>query len=125
MARSIRNPINVVRAVTQVREWEILEYQDSEIDGAVRVLVRVAQDAERPYAVFWLHARDARNSTCLFVNPAPESADDQLLLGARALPNARQRLATAYAEAGGDHAAKLAALEPVALAVGLLDAAFG
>jgi hypothetical protein len=49
--------------------------------------------------------------------------EDQLLLGARGLPNAYTTITTAYAAAGGSHADKMVALEPTLIAVGLLDKA--
>jgi hypothetical protein len=123
MARTLSKGINVVRAVTQIRSWRVLEYhQDS---NGSHVLVETSQDRERLYGVFWLHARHVGASVCLFVNPNPTSADDQLLLGSRTLKeDVGYQIAAAYAEGGGDHFEKLVALEPTLLAVGLLDPAF-
>ena len=127
MAKSIKKPISIVYAITQVKGWEILDYQEVNASGlaSLRVRVRAYQDARCDYGMFWLSAYNApQNSLCLFVNPTPTSLDDQLLLGHRALPEAYSRIMTAYHAASGNLGDRLVAIEPVLLATGLLDAAF-
>lgn len=127
MAKSIKNPILVVRAVTQICGWKVVQYQESEAESSspyVAILVRVFQDDLRHYGDYRLRAVADGNSLCLFVNPEPTSMDDQLLTGYRGLDTAFSTLSKAYNEAGGDSNDRLAALEDVLVSSGLLDPAF-
>jgi hypothetical protein len=127
MAKTIQNPILVIRAVTSVCGWKVVEYQESNTeDGSphAAILVRVFQDAERPYGDYWLRAASEGNSLCLFVNPDPSSMDDQLLTGHRGLTDAFATLSAAYHEAGGGSDDRLEAIENVLVSTGLLDLAF-
>jgi len=127
MAKTVKKPIKIVRAVTQVCGWQVLNYQESKDVGGIptsMILVKVFQDAERSYGSYWLRAADDGNSLCLFVNSAPTSMDDQLLTGYRGLKGAFSAVSAAHREAGGDASDKLAAVEQILVSSGLLDQAF-
>ena len=127
MAKNLKKPINVVRAVSLLCGWKVTDYQESKSDAGepfAMIRISVYQDSERPYGAYWLKAVNAGNSLCLFVNPTPSSLDDQLLTGHRGLKNAFSRLSQAYHQAGGDAADKLAAVEAEVIPSGLLDPVF-
>ena len=127
MAKTVKKPISVVRAVTRVCGWRVRVYQEDRSDNGsphAMVLVDTFEDAERPYGSYWLRASDTGNSLCLFVNPHPLNTDDQLLTGHRGLKNAFSVVSVAYKGAGHDGDDGLAAVESVLVSSGLLDPAF-
>ena len=127
MAKNLKKPISVVRAVTLLCGWKVTDYQEGKSENGdlfAMIHVSVYQDSEHPYGAYWLRAMNTGNSLCLFVNPTPSSLDDQLLTGHRGLKDTFARLSQAYHQAGGDAADKLVAVEAELILAGLLDPIF-
>jgi hypothetical protein len=127
MAKTLTASITVVNAVTQIKKWKVVDYQDllSAPVPAVRVQVLAYQNDTAPYGLYWLIGYDAQNSLCLLVNPTPASMTDQLILGwqDQSASTPYTTITTAHDSASGNNKQKLLAVEAALISTGLVSAA--
>ena len=125
MAKTITNPIAVANAVTQLKKWQVVDYQDrlNLSPPRVNIVVQVYQNPTSSYGFFSLVAYDSDVSLGLFVNPQPTTMNDQVILGYVTATGAYTSITNAHDTATGNNKARLLAVENVLISAGLIDAA--
>ena len=121
----LANPINVVEAIPNLRRWSVEAFDVKNRKTPPRAYVEIeVKGSNRLYSSYSLEVFDSNPCIGLRVKAVPLSSQDQLELMEISIPNAYTQLVDAYYATSGGIMARLAALEPLCLSLGLLTPSF-
>jgi hypothetical protein len=123
--RTIATPILVAKNLNQINRWSVIDYHDMVFKQPPRVHITILVDKNTSniYGSYTCIVYDKQASLCLTVNSTPADFNDQLLLDYRDLSAVLPytTIVSAFDKAIGNKKARMEAIEPLLLNLGLVD----